>query len=530
MKPALGSRWISSLLLVIGLALASGDALAEPLRILIAASRSQGHSSERPLKHADDDARSVRDVFVRLGGVAPEHALLLTDPSADELLHAIDRAAHIANGHPADEVLLLFYFSGHGDHDTIHLGEERLPIDVVESRLEQVNASLRIVVLDACRTNDGRPKGFSAVDPFAVVLPPANTAKGVVRIHASADGEVAQESDELGGAVFTHYWVNGLSGAADTNNDSQITLGESYAYAYQQTLWRSAISSGVAQRPLALIELQEAAPLVLTRTVSTSAIRFPLAADTHYIVFGIGSETVVGDLWGAADHGVTLAVPPGHYIVHRRGNGTSSAAEVVVAQGEARALSSGDFVAFSEERLSRKGGDLVIHPDELSVGYGAQATNDLIAFGQEVDVRYTHVSSGWDHWALGGGVHWGSGSLNTSYWNTNLQWVGGDLLLERRIPLGWPTLRIGAGATFDYVLQTLRRTDAAGLAGTPYATQENHQGALGGGRLAVGLRMPLSTRLWLDAEARGDVLGAEVAGAGTVLLGVSGRGAIGWAF
>jgi hypothetical protein len=390
-----------------------------------------------------------------------------------------------------------------------------------------VKSSVRIVVLDACRTNDGRGKGFADAEPFTVVLPEETAAKGTVLLHASADGEVAQESDALGGAVFTHYWVNGLVGAADTNADGHITLGESYAYAYQQTLWRSAVSSGVPQRPSAVIDLEEAAPLVLTRTAKASAIRFPMAGDTHYVVYGNGSQTVAGDLWGAPDHATVLAVTPGHYIVHRRGGGVSSAAEVVVSQGEQRPLASSDFLPFSDEALSQKGGDLVLHPHELTAGYAAGSTTRLVAFGQEAEARYTHV---WDRWALGGGIHGGVGNLDTAYWNTSVQWVGADLLFERRVPLGWPTLRVGAGAVVDYVEQTLRRTDAAALSGTPYAAEQRVSGVLGGGRAVVGLRAPLSSRVWVDAEGRFDVLGTNLAGAPTALVRGSGRVALGWGF
>jgi hypothetical protein len=520
-------RLFLRLLLAACVVLPSAEAFADPLRIVIAAGHNRGLTGERPLKHADNDARSVHDVFVRLGGVSADHALLLQHPSADEVLHAIERAAHMADGHRDDDVSVLFYFSGHGDREAIHLGDERLPLDVIEARLASVKASLRIVVLDACRTNDGRAKGFGDADPFAVVLPETGGAKGTIRLQASADGEVAQESDDLGGAVFTHYWVNGLIGAADADNDGHITLGESYSYAYQQTLWRSAVSSGVAQRPSAVLDVREAAPLVLTRTTQSSAIRFPVSADTHYIVYSVGSQTVVGDLWGSPEHAATLAVTPGHYIVHRRGDGRSSAAEVAVAPGEARPLSSQDFLPFSEETLAEKGGTVVLHPNEVSAGYSAQSTTRLVSFGQEGDIRFAHVIDGW---AIGGGAHGGAGTYDTGYWNTNVQWFGADVFVERRVPLGPATFRLGGGVVAEYVLQSLERADAAALAGTPYATKASGQCALAGGRVAVGVRVPIAGRLWLDVEAAGELLGTEMAGAATALVRGSGRAAVGWSF
>jgi hypothetical protein len=359
------------------------------------------------------------------------------------------------------------------------------------------------------------------------VLPDGDKAKGTVRLHASADGEVAQESDELGGAVFTHYWVNGLLGAADANDDGQITLGEAYGYAYQQTLWRSAVSLGVEQRPAALIELQEAAPLVLTRTTRSSAIRFPLAGDTHYVVYALGSQTVAGDLWGTADRRNVLAVKQGRYIVHRRGGGRSSAIEVTVGRDEVVDLAPGDFRAVPEETMSLKGGVVVLRPEELSAGYAAQSTGRLVAFGQEGDVRYMHA---WEAWAFGGGVHAGGGALDSSAWDTTLAWFGADVIVERRFALGWPTLRLGAGATFDDVFQTLRRADAAALAGTPYATEQRARAFLAGGRLAIGLRLPLGRAVWVDIDGRGDLLGTELGGGAMAVWRASARAALGVAY
>jgi hypothetical protein len=520
-------RFLSLSLVFLAWSLFASRASADPIRILIAASHSEGREGERALKHSASDAEHVRDVFTRLGHVAPEHALLLSRPSADEMLHAIDRAAHLAAGHRRDDVSVLFYFSGHGDQDAIHLGQERLPIGVIEARLATIDAGLRLLVIDACRTNDGRAKGFRETAPFAVVVPEADSAKGTVRLLASADGEAAQESDELNGAVFTHFWVNGLEGAADANSDGQITFGESYAYAYQQTLWRSLVSSGVAQRPAAQVAMEESAPLVLTRTTGASALRFPIAADTHYVVFGIGSQTVVGDLWGSADHATVLAVPPGGYIVHRRGYGSSSAAEVTLAQGETRDVAGADFRPFSEEALVQKGGTVVVYPHELTLGYGLYGTSGMVSLGQRLDLD---VARTWGDWALVGGAHGGTGSFDTSYWNTSTKELGLELRIERRFPFGPLMLRAGGGVVGDYVVQSLVRTDAAALAGSPYATTDTRRVLLAGGRADLGLRVPLSRRLWIDADVSLDVLGTEREGSMTALFRGVGRAAFGWRF
>ena len=71
---------------------------------------------------------------------------------------------------------------------------------------------------------------------FAIALAPVPPATGMAWLFASSDGEVAQESDEIGGALFSHFWTTGLRGAADADGDGRVTLQESFDFAYAQTL------------------------------------------------------------------------------------------------------------------------------------------------------------------------------------------------------------------------------------------------------------------------------------------------------
>ncbi len=495
-------------------------AVAEPMRLLVSVGHRAGLPGEAPLKHATRDAQRVRDVLTSLGGVAPSNAILLQEPTSAQLFAAIDRAAALARSHKPGEVTLVFYFSGHGDRERLHLGAERVSLKDLDARLGRVPAALRIVVADACRTNDVRAKGVTVEEPFAISFDAGGTATGIARIHASADGEVAQESDELGGAVFTHYWLTGLSGAADRDGDGRVTLSESYAFAYDQTLYRSARASGVVQRPAAVFDVREGAPIVLTRLRSASAIRLPKQGDAHYVVYGLGSRTVVGDLWGASDRAVTLAVPPGRYVVHRRGGGRSAAVEISVGRSERRDLSSADFRAVSEEVLARKGGEVALYPDEVRVAYGAGVSR-LVDLGHELELRYGHA---WDSgWALSVGGRGGVGSRSAPGQEATVRSIGFDALLERRARAGPFVLRVGLGPSVAGLLQTLTRTDADRLALAGYEGAREFRGVAVGGRAALGARLEVWGRAFLELEARGDLAAARLDG-GTVAVGGAAMG------
>ena len=64
-------------LLIAGVVAAALPARAEPVRLLVAVGDDVGDPDEPSLRYAVSDARKVAAVFVELGHVAPERALVL---------------------------------------------------------------------------------------------------------------------------------------------------------------------------------------------------------------------------------------------------------------------------------------------------------------------------------------------------------------------------------------------------------------------------------------------------------------------
>lgn len=489
-------------------------ASAEPVRLLVAVGHRSGLAGEAPLKHATRDATRVRDLFVKLGGVRPEHAVLLEEPSQAQLFAALERTGSLAKARRREDVSLVFYFSGHGDREALHLGSERVALRDLDVKLASITAGLRIIVTDACRTVDVRGKGVTADAPFAITVEGRETAVGVVRVHASTDGEIAQESDELGGAIFTHYWLTALSGAADVNADGRVTFEEAYGYAYGQTLFRSVRGSGVVQRPDVQSELVLGAPLVLTVTAGASGIRVPKAADVFYVVYAVGSRTVAGELWSSPDRVVALAVPPGRYVVQRRVGGRSAAMQLDLGRDEQRSLSASDFQDVPQEVLARKGGELVLHPSELELGYGLHA-GTLESIGHEGRARYAHA---WDSFALGAAAFAGAGSKDLPGQESAVTRLGVDLFAELRLRAGDVVLfRFGGGPRASALLQTIRRDDAERLSLAGYEGVRRHQGLALGGHALAGARVFLTGRLWVDLDLQGELLGFRQNGSLTAL-------------
>lgn len=457
-------RLLASLGFALGVLAVAPAALAEPLRILVAIGSNAGLPAERTLRFADNDAKRVRDVMVSLGGVRSEHAHLLRDPTRAELYAALDRAKRTAARSRPEEVTLFFYFSGHGDRDAIHLPGDRVLVSELSARLADIPAGLRIAVTDACRST--RDKGFGDAEPFAISTALIPQARGQVWLHSSSDGEAAQESDDLEGAIFTQAWLSGLRGAADANGDMRVTLDESFAFAQAQTLMRSSKSSGVLQKPEAVLNLRESAPVVLTETAtSVATIALPPARDTHFLVYSPSAKSVISEVWAIPERPLLLQIPPGRYVIQRRATGAASAAQIALSAGEQRTLREPDFSATTLDVVARKGDDVEApttergarEGHELSVGYDAGwSARTGLAQGPRATYAYA-----WGALAVtvGGAAELSGRSLTER--NEDLVAGYGRVGVELRgAVLSRLTLRAGAGARAGVVVQTL--TSSAG--------------------------------------------------------------------
>src|SRR5262249_26956603 len=155
---------------------------------------------------------------------------------------------------------------------------------------------------------------------------------------ATSESESAQESDALQGSFFTHYLVSGLLGAADGDGDGNVTLGEAYQYAYDNTLRATSRTLAGTQHPTFHYELGGQGEVVLTSqaraTPDRAAIRFP--PDKSYLLIRNGEDGPVVAEVGAHDRRRRLSVKPGRYFVRGRGAEFLLEGTVVLGPGEDR--------------------------------------------------------------------------------------------------------------------------------------------------------------------------------------------------
>ena len=147
------------------------------------------------------------------------------------------------------EDVLVLAFSGHGalidgknyllpTEASVDDPQTMIPVDSVYEKLSQCRASLKVLLVDACR-NDPRPPGRRSASPkqdsqaFAERL--QRVPEGLLLLSSCAPGEISWEEKDFGHGVFMHYLLEGLAGQADENGDHVVTLKELHKYAARKT-------------------------------------------------------------------------------------------------------------------------------------------------------------------------------------------------------------------------------------------------------------------------------------------------------
>jgi hypothetical protein len=352
-------KFAAALLSVLTLAV---PASAETRRFAIVLGNNAGAGERAPLRYAENDAGKVARVLAELGDVAPDDLLLLQGRPLSDLERAVvhvRESISLVHRTPDARAVLIFYFSGHSDGESLELGNERVAYGRLKAMLLGTGAELRVAIIDACRSGSAiLQKGGKPAPAFVIRLADQLAATGEVIITSSAANESALESSEVMGSYFTHNLVSGLRGAADTSGDKQVTLAEAYRYAYDRTVTQTAVTPTGAQHPAYDYRLSGQGELVLASLLKTSAtLVLPQGADRALVSDLVRDQVVAEVLPGGATE---LAIAPGSYGIKALRGGESFGGRFTVADGTREVIRWQDLTPLKAPEVALKGGPSLV--------------------------------------------------------------------------------------------------------------------------------------------------------------------------
>jgi hypothetical protein len=276
-----------------------------------------GGAGQKPLRFAEDDARSIASVLTQLGRYDARDVRVLLRPDAAGLLAAVDdiAARARASAERGDQSQVLFYFSGHARANAVNLGDEELALTTLRDRLRSVPSTITIVVLDACQSGSfSRVKGAQPAADFSYNSVSGITQKGLAVMASSTAEELSQESDELKASYFTHHLVTALRGAGDSDGDGRVSLDEAYRYAYRRTLASTARTQVGEQHVTLETNLAGQGEVPVTYPAEARAqLDIPSTLDARVLVQSRPSGAVMADVQKAPGSPVRLALTAGDY-------------------------------------------------------------------------------------------------------------------------------------------------------------------------------------------------------------------------
>jgi hypothetical protein len=453
--------YLYRLAFALSLQLYAVTAFAETHKFALVLGNNQGYDTQATLRYAEQDARKFYEVLIELGGFLPDDTVLLLNVDAARARQAfnqIEKRLAEYKQKSTDKTLLIIFYSGHAEGQSLELGGSSLPFSELSSFLRASSADVRIAFLDSCQSGQLiAAKGGHRAASFEIRVTDEITSKGYAMITSSAQNELSQESAELRGAYFTHYLVSALRGAGDFSGDGKVTLDEAYRYVYAHTLAHTAATVGGSQHPMYEFELHGRGEIVLTRfTPSSTRIAAKTSRAGRLILLNDAGDTIVAEAETAPHKTILVAVQPGSYRVYLLSpDGSAQIAKAEVISGRTVQLNSNDFHPVVLETAASKGGLFSSEPapwtHRLSIGPLWRAWplwGSFSSYGMTLLYRLQMLGP-WESivkltWATRDDV-----GVSTGYHDIGLL-VG----LGYLFPVYWSTFRISTLGGYEQILQS----------------------------------------------------------------------------
>jgi uncharacterized caspase-like protein len=195
------------------------------------------------LRFCDDDATIIYN-FLKSpqGGEVPDNQIrVLIDSEASKSNILLSMEKLFAQATKND--LVMFFFSGHGSKTSFCPYDENrnttLSYKEISSAFLNCDAKYKVCIADACYSGGLNPEmlkfGYkSSSEIYYEAL--QSSIGGTAFILSSRNIETSLEMTQLGQGAFSYYYIKGLKGFADDNQNGVVSISELYEYVRQNVV------------------------------------------------------------------------------------------------------------------------------------------------------------------------------------------------------------------------------------------------------------------------------------------------------
>lgn len=212
-----------------------------------------GNKDIPAVKFAKHDGKALREYLVKTFGYDPDNIL----PKDENMLVTYGNMKNLIRNiipnylRPDGSSELFVYFAGHGapsvnnkkayfvpyDADPNFVSDDNAySMDAFYEDIGKLKAKTKIVIIDACFSGSTGEGELLVKDASSVLLDVDESLGSSlddpqnILMRSSTGQQVSNWFPEKNHSMFTYYFLKGLQGAADSNQDGVITLGEMKRY------------------------------------------------------------------------------------------------------------------------------------------------------------------------------------------------------------------------------------------------------------------------------------------------------------
>jgi hypothetical protein len=513
-------RPLPLLLLLLLAALPSG-ARVENLALIIGVD--EGLASDRALKYASRDAQRMARVIRELGGFDKDRVYLLLNPGLPRVLSSLEeirgRVKELKRAGAQTSVLL--YYSGHGSAEGLHVKGRRFAREEVNALVESLESDLKIVILDACESGDFlRRKGARILEGREIVKQDRLRSHGTIILSSSSRGELAQESEDYKGAVFSHHLINGLRGLADYNADARVTLLEAFDYARASTRLEEIRGKAESQNPTFDFDVVGEGDPVLARLERVrSRILFLGMPAVSMEVYNAQTLDLEHRLRLTARDSAYYYLPSGRFILRYPDGDGYRVRNVDLTWSAETAVAPGEFRKLGKSLLARKGAvsaGLDVHGLQAGARAGGPFLDRPMAGAEYVFRTWSLKQALGFHYGGNPGENAGTGlEVETDAYRV------GYALRKPVLTFTYLQAQAGIDLAWHRVLQTVRDTRFGAsppmVDGRPIRTRWQSSSNVLEAGLPIELELYFPGRVWLGVSASGSLYRYREAASGATV-------------